>query len=216
MNDVNLALFQFDYDLTWMGFFLNAGQGIYSRFGGRAADDAEGRLTVAGLKNTMRRVLSLHQKTPEEAAPAPVRPKYPQDLFVTKGTGCMHCHHVWEGLRKQAKKDGTFSRALLDVYPLPENIGLEMNIDAGNRVARVQPASPSARAGLKPGDVLDRIALVKILAQGDMLWALHNAPAQGRLPIAWLHDGQPRSAVLDLPAGWKQRDTSWRRSLRKK
>jgi serine protease Do len=215
MNDVDLALFQFDYDLTWMGFFLDANNRIYSRYGGRDAQSDEGRLSIDGLKVTMRRVLDLHrqaQRTKTEP-PAPHKPKLPRDLFPVQENSCLHCHQVWEGLRNRQRKEGTFDPASLYVYPLPENIGLELDVHAGNRVVKVLPDSPASRAKLQPGDELRRIAGEDILAQGDVLWALHNAPAKGPLPIEWMRKEQSLTAVLELPSGWRKTDLSWRQSM---
>ena len=214
MNDVNLALFNYDYDVTFMAYFLSPQEGVYSRFGGRDADSADGRLSVAGLKHTMKLVLAAHQKTPEIAAPAPP-PKLPHQLFQVKGNGCMHCHHVWEGLRKQAKKDGTLTPQLLQPYPMPENVGLKMERDAGNIVAEVLPNSPAYKIGLRDGDRLTIVNQVPIFAQGDIFWALHKAPSQGTASISWQRGDQPMASELELTAGWRKTDTTWRHSMRK-
>jgi serine protease Do len=215
MNDVDLALFQFDYDLTWMSFFLDADQRIYSRYGGRDAQSDEGRLSTRGLKVAMRRVLDLHRQAQRTKTkpPEPRKPQLPRDLFPIKENSCLHCHQVWEGLRDRQRKGGTFNPASLYVYPLPENVGLELDVHAGNRVVKIRPDSPAGRAKLQPGDELRRIAGVDILAQGDVLWALHNAPAQGALPVEWTRQGKSMTAVLELPAGWRKTDLSWRQSI---
>ena len=54
MNGVNINLFQFDYDLTWMAFFMDAHDGIYARYGGREDHDAESHLTKPSLLRVMR------------------------------------------------------------------------------------------------------------------------------------------------------------------
>ena len=120
MNEVDIGLFQFDYDLTWMCFFLDGNDRIYSRYGGRDAGEAEGRITVASLKHTMREVLADY-RPPESSLPP--REPWPANQVFTRARGCMHCHNVWEGLREQARADGTLTPESLFVYPLPENIG---------------------------------------------------------------------------------------------
>jgi hypothetical protein len=35
MRGVDLTTFDFDYDLTWAAFFMNANEHIYGRYGGR-------------------------------------------------------------------------------------------------------------------------------------------------------------------------------------
>lgn len=213
MNDVDIGLFQFDYDLTWWSVFLNASDEVYSRYGGRDASDPEGRLSAAGLKYTMRQVLEHHRRQPP--APASARqPLLPRDAFQVKGKGCIHCHHVWEGLRRQAKLDGRFTPEMYHVYPLPENVGLTLDVDAGNRVAE-PPKGPARAAGLEKGDVLDGIGKVKIFSQGDVMYALHLAPAEGKLPLSYLRAGKSYTTELTLDRGWKATDLSWRASVRR-
>src|SRR5262249_5626441 len=54
--------FDFDYDLTWMGFFLDAGGHVYGRYGGRGAESAEGRVSLAGLRYAMDAPLAPHPR----------------------------------------------------------------------------------------------------------------------------------------------------------
>ena len=64
---VDLRRFEFDYDLTWFVFFLNADETIYGRYGGRDASDAEARISMKGLRYAMDRALEAHKSPP--AAP---------------------------------------------------------------------------------------------------------------------------------------------------
>jgi hypothetical protein len=211
MNDVDIGLFEFDYDLTWMCFFLDGNDQIASRYGGRDGTDAEGRVSVAGLKHTMRQVLADH-RPPETAAPP--RAPTPAHQVFTRARGCMHCHNVWEGLRDQERAAGTFTRESLDVYPLPENVGLTLDPVRGNEVTGALPDSGAQRAGLRAGDVLTKIDDTAIRAQGDVMRALHLAPAEGPITVHWRRGDQVRSATLEVAAGWKATDLSWRASVR--
>ena len=69
MRGVNLNVFDFDYDLTWAAFFMNANEKIYGRYGGRDAGEADAHLTLAGLKYAMRQGLTAYQREPN-AMPA--------------------------------------------------------------------------------------------------------------------------------------------------
>src|ERR1700730_8250349 len=59
MNGVNL--FRFDGDLTWMAFFMDAEDHIYTRYGGRGDSGPETLLSKTSLQKVMRQVLRLHQ-----------------------------------------------------------------------------------------------------------------------------------------------------------
>src|SRR5438093_12015904 len=60
IEGVDLRLFEFDYDLTWIVFFLNADEQIYGRYGGRDAASAESRISLAGLRNAMQAALDAY------------------------------------------------------------------------------------------------------------------------------------------------------------
>ena len=60
----DLSRFEFDYDLTWFGFFLNADETIYGRYGGRDAKSAERRISLTGLRYAMDKALETHKKPP--------------------------------------------------------------------------------------------------------------------------------------------------------
>lgn len=213
LHDVNLRVFDFDYDLTWWAFLIDANERVYSRFGGSGDGDPASRLSVAGLKYTLRLVLNEHKRHGNDPAPDPVAAVRPVDLFGMKGK-CMHCHQVNERFYKRDKARAT-QWDKLRFLPLPENLGLTLSIDAGNRVSQVAADSPADQAGIRPGDVLQRIENVAILSQGDAMWALKSAPMDGRLRVSLVREGSPREAVVALSPGWKAVDLSWRRSLAK-
>ncbi|MDW7995148.1 MAG: PDZ domain-containing protein [Gemmatales bacterium] len=118
-------------------------------------------------------------------------------------------------MRKEARRQGTFRTEMLWVYPLPENIGLVLDIHEGNHVRRVLPNTPAHRAGLQSGDVLITIGNTPIRSQADCMHALHIAPQQGELSIRYRRGSRVHEAVISLQYGWKKSDSSWRPSLRK-
>jgi len=73
MNHVDLARFDFDYDTTWQAFFLDADLNIYSRYGGRDEESADGRYSRESLLTTMREVLDVHQRRKAKGKPLPPR-----------------------------------------------------------------------------------------------------------------------------------------------
>src|SRR5207247_8140506 len=102
MNGVNLNLFDFDYDLTWMSFFMDAEGRIYSRYGGRDNQSADGRLSAAGLLRTMNEVLRVHatETSKKLPMPKPLAIRKPEDIptmakyLPYRGSDCIHCHLI--------------------------------------------------------------------------------------------------------------------------
>ncbi len=212
MKDVDIARIQFDYDLVFAVLFMNANEVVYSRYGSRTPWNYESRVSLEGLKNTMRQVLTSHDPHRRPAF-APADPLLARQL-PTSPRGCMHCHQVWEGLRNRARQNGDFDPRSLFVYPMPEKIGLALDVDVGNRVVRVKADSVCGQAGVKPGDKILTMGEHAIRSQADVSWALHNAPETGELLICFTRDGSTESATIELDQGWKETKLSWRASMR--
>jgi membrane-associated protease RseP (regulator of RpoE activity) len=218
ISGADLNLFDFDYDLTWVAFFLNADQQIYGRYGGRDAQSAEGHLSLAGLKYAMQASLAAHRRGPLKPPPAAGAQKpllaeeYPAAKRLRKGE-CIHCHQVYEFRRAARKEAGQWRREEIWVYPLPENIGLDLEVDQGNRLRAVAPDSPAGRAGLRAGDILSTVNGQPVASFADVQCALHRAPARGKISIAWQSGDKMRTATLDLAEGWRKTNVTWRPSL---
>jgi hypothetical protein len=179
MNGVNINLFQFDYDLTWMAFFLGGDGRVLGRYGGRAADAAEGRVSLAGLRYAMAAALEAHRtgagvpppprKAPRTAEQFPAAARLPR-------TACIRCHQVYDLRRESLQMSGKWSLDELWVYPPPENVGLTLEVDRGDVIAHVAPGSAAARLGLAKGDRLRTVGGRPVASYGDVQYALHKAP----------------------------------------
>jgi len=218
MRGVDLDLFDFDYDLTWMGFFLHSDGTVYGRYGGRDADSADGRVSLAGLRYALEAALERHRRMethrppPETKLPRTAE-QYPAARRLPE-RACIHCHQVYDLRRESLQAAGKWRLDELWVYPLPENVGLTLEVDRGDRVARVAVDSLAARAGIRAGDRLLTIDGRPIASFADVQYALHRAPARGTLTIAWQHGKETHKRELPLIEGWKKTDISWRWSLR--
>jgi hypothetical protein len=225
---LDLKLFQFDYDQSWCAMFLNADQTIYGRYGTRAdrGPQSDAYLTLPSFRKAMERALELHRGYPGNKAQLegklgkepdyPVAEKIPglQDRAkgaVTRQT-CIHCHMVREYQLRAKWEQKRLSPEDLWVYPLPNNMGLRMDINDGLLVKAVTPDSPAARAGLMPGDELVTLGGQRLLSLADIQWVLHTAPAETRLPVTLRRGGQAVEKTIALGGNWKESDLSWRAS----
>jgi hypothetical protein len=212
----DLNLFEFDYDVTWAGFFLNAEEKVYGRYGGRDAKSSDARLSLAGLRYSMQAALTAHRRDP--TARGPQRPSTPllaeEYPAAKKRRGeCIHCHQVYEYSRAARKATGEWQRDERWVYPLPENVGVTLEVDRGDHVRAVAADSPAARAGIQAGDVMRTVNDLPVASFADMQYALHRAPKQGRIPVTWQHGSEARTGELELAEGWRQTNLTWRPSL---
>jgi predicted metalloprotease with PDZ domain len=215
VDNEDLSLFEFDYDLTFMVFFLNAEGKVYARYGGRDGESADSRQSLAGLEYTMRSVLHMHERDQKAFAPrSPDAPKSIRDVTGFRRFGrCMHCHQVKEAFNNDLRRKGQWSRDLAWRYPLPENVGLKLEVDRGNVVKSARAKSPAAAAGLKAGDVVQHLGGVPIHSFADTQFALDKAPKAGSVAIVWQRGDKVLKEKLALPEGWRRTDISWRPSM---
>jgi hypothetical protein len=240
IRGVNLDLFDFDFDLTWAGFFLSPNEDVYGRYGGRDPSSPDNRMSLSGLRYAMTKALRLHQSTLHHLNSKIEIPKLEdhdtnRSLRISNlglGTSspttfdqfpgarrrpsnsCIHCHQVYDFRRESRQSEGKWRLDEIWVYPLPENIGLTLDVDQGDRIQRVAENSPASRAGLQARDRLESINGMSVASIADVQYGLHRAPAEGKIPISWLRAGESRSGRLTLPMGWRKTDISWRWSLR--
>jgi hypothetical protein len=215
IDGLDLNLFEFDYDLTYMLFFLNKDKEVYGRYGGRDSTSADNRQSLEGLRYTMQSVLEMHKQKDRVFAPKSISTSpFIKEFVDRKGHGCMHCHQVKEALDSEAHRLRNWSRDMVWRYPLPDNLGMILEVDQGNRVLEIKAKTTAAKAGLKKGDVLKKLHGVPIHSFADAQYALDLAPKDGSIAAVWQRDGREMQAELSLPDGWRKTDASWRPSVR--
>ncbi len=224
MKGVNLGTFQFDYDQTWAAFFMNADGTIYGRYGTRAGDKehATSHISLASFKRSIQRALELHRGYPANKAQLqgklgrPVQYRFAEQIPVAAANGehrhCIHCHNVTEDLRQTKYQQKKLAASDIWVYPLPENVGLTMEVDDCLRVKSVKPQSAAAKAGIRPDDELVAMDGQRLISQADIQWVLEGAPGEARISVTLLRDGQPLEKTIVLGGDWKQTDLAWRES----
>ncbi len=212
MQGADIELFKFDWDLTWSALFMNAHGHVYARYGARKDDKAEGLMSLRGLARVMEKVLEAH-KAGAETKPAKWTPRASESLRglpdnLRTGRNCMHCHQVWEGLRRE--KPVTNAEAT-ETYPLPENLGITLDVDLANVVKKVSGAA--AKAGVKEGDELVAVNGTPVCSVADASYALHVAKEKEAVALEVMRDGRKQSIKVSPPDDWKRRDISWRGSM---
>ncbi len=231
MEGVDLSLFQFDYDNTWLAFFLNADKTIYGRYGTRASAGADLGVDVSieGFCKALEGALEVHAGYPAQKSslagkrgPAPeakeIRafPLFKSRFAEAPPKGCAHCHHVWEALRsvpRAARKP--LPDELMFPYPKPDRLGLVLELDERATVKSVTADSAAAKAGFAKGDRILRIAGEPVLSLADVQWVLQHAPTPGDLAVDVDRSGAPAKLTLHLADDWRRgEDVTWRASTR--
>jgi S1-C subfamily serine protease len=126
----------------------------------------------------------------------------------------MHCHQVKEKLNAELQRARKWTRDLVWRFPLPENLGFSLEVDRGNVIQAISDKSPAAAAGLKRGDVVQRLGGVPIHSFADAQFALDRAPQTGSIEVVRQRGNNIQTHKLALPDRWRRTDLSWRPSMR--
>lgn len=225
---LDLKLFQYDYDMSWAALFLTPDGAILGRYGTRNASGpgSDGLLSVAGFRAAAERALQLFANYPANkqqlAGKVPTTADYARPELIpglqeraqgeTTRKTCIHCHMVREYTLRAKWEAGQLKPADLWVYPMPQRVGLTLDVEDGLRVKAVSPGSPAAQAGIEPEDELVLLAGQPLISTADVQWVLHTSPVEARLPVTFRRTGKLQSGELQLAGDWKQADISWRAS----
>jgi hypothetical protein len=118
-NTMDLSHFQFDFDLSFAVFFLDADLTIYGRFGTRSDRPEEQDLSLEGLRKAMAEALRMHRNGAAVKAalagkqvkpsPYPTPRDYPTlsgryqaelDYSGRVAQSCIHCHQIRDAERR--------------------------------------------------------------------------------------------------------------------
>ena len=233
MNGVDLSQFQFDYDMSFGVFFMNADGTIYGRYGTRKErpDAADKDISMEGLRAAMEASLSLHRGYPGNAdslkgkrGPEPSYARaelYPQmrqytptinyDNQVAKS--CIHCHQIHDAERQILRDSNRgIPDEILYLYPMPQVVGIELDSKKRATVVRVESGSPADKAKLRTGDEILSAGGQPLVSVADFQWILHNTPGGGgEVLLKVRRSGQDGDLTLELPPGWRKKtDFGWR------
>jgi hypothetical protein len=228
---IDLSLFQFDGELTWAVFFLNADRTVYGRYGSRSARDAMRDISIEGFQKALEGALELHRAYPAnqkelagKTGPAP-RWKTPEAIpglpgKVVKADGsranCIHCHAVPTGELFALRKEGKpITDRQLWPYPMPDTLGLKLDVKERATVQAVGKGTAAAKAGFRAGDRIVRLEGQPILSVADVQWVLHQAAEPGQVKAVVQRGDAAVELVLPLEKGWRRasdflwRETTW-------
>jgi hypothetical protein len=222
MTGVDLSKFSFDFDLTFAVLLMNGDGTIYHRYGTREAVDPEARLSMVSLVRAMKETLEDHRAYVARPSPPAARPKETiERLWKESGRAeapeCFHCHMVGEARRTIAKSKNAWDRGEIYKYPEPERVGLSLDRDDQTRVTAAAAGSAAARAGLRKGDRLVRVAGARVRTIADVQWQLETVPAAGgKFAVEFERDGKTQTAQVTVARDWRVADplvVSWRSTM---
>jgi serine protease Do len=230
-NDLDLSLFQFDYDLSFSTLFFNGDGTVYGRYGSWQHQKNSQDTDTASFKAALEAALQVHAGYPankpslagKQGVPLAVTDplKLPQlsgkyqrslDWEGKVVQSCVHCHQISDANRTVARQEpaGIPERW---VYPMPapETVGLVLAQDRIAKVESVLPNSSAARAGFQAGDEILALSGQPLLSIADAAWVLHQAPDIASIPATIRRAGTAKNLTLSLASGWRAQSDISRR-----
>lgn len=222
-NAIDLARFQFDYDLSFSTLFFNANGTVYGRYGSWVHQaDPEAR-EVIGYRRALEGALALHREYPDnrdalagkQGKATPFRTpvdipalasRYGRELNWGGNVvqSCVHCHQVGEAFRAYYWDKGEpVPEERIYPMPAPETIGLSLAPDKPATVVAVAAGSVAEAAGVRAGDAIAFLGGQPLISIADVAWALHGAPASGVLRAVIQREDMVIPVTFELVPGWR-------------
>ncbi|MEX0939397.1 MAG: Trx7/PDZ domain-containing (seleno)protein [Pirellulales bacterium] len=230
-NAMDLTQFQFDFDQSFAAFLMHHDGTLLGRFGTRSGRDNEQEdISLDGLRKALEAGLAFYAQydkvKPSLAGKQVKQTRYerPQDYPSLAGRyqdtldyegqvvqSCLHCHQIGEAQRLVFRNQRQAIPAdVLYPYPHPKVLGLTMDPAEMATVSEVAEGSVANKAGIQTGDRIASLEGQPVLSIADVQWVLHHAPSSGELQASIERGGERRDISLQLAAGWRKGDISWR------
>jgi serine protease Do len=219
MDDVDIGLFDRDWNNTLYYFMLNADEQIYMRYGGRDSESPETYLHLNSLEIALRQGLELHRRYLKGELKKTERPKplLPRQipLLVERTYArnqCVECHLIGDFQNLQREQDGVLDR-LAQLYRSPgvKALGIDLDVPQGLVVKEVRGAVQAA--GMKPGDRIAALNGTPVWTFGDFQCAYDKVDRKAqKIEIAVDRAGAPVNLTVALPPRWWWTDTRFRQS----
>ena len=219
MDDVDIGLFDRDWNNAVYYFFLNADEKIYMRYGGRDSKSPDTYLNLDSFEIAARKALELHRRyesgdqTLPERPPAFLPRQIPLLVQRTFDRGrCVECHLIGDFQNIQRQKTGVLDK-VTDLYRSPDirSLGIELEVPKGLVVAYVDGAA--AAAGINAGDRISALNGSAVWTFGDLQYSYDKVKRDAKeVRIAVDRKGRARELTVKLPPRWWWTDLRFRMS----
>lgn len=219
MDDVDVGLFDRDWNNAIYFFVLNSDEQIYMRYGGRESQNPDTYNSLDSLRLALEQGLALHKKylageLPKQERPKPLLPReMPLLVQRTFSRGaCVECHLIGDFQNMQRERDGVLDK-LVHLYRSPDikTIGIGLDVPKGLVVNEVKGAV--AAAGMQAGDRIVAWNGAPVYTFGDVQYRYDQVDRRARtLPIAVEREGRTVDLTVQLPPQWWWTDLHFRQS----
>jgi hypothetical protein len=219
MDNVDVGLFDRDWNTTLYYFILNADEQIYMRYGGREAESPDTYLDLSSLEIALKQGLELHRRYRQGELPRTERPKplLPREMpLLVKRTfaqnQCVECHLIGDFQNIQREEDGILDK-LTNLYRSPDikTIGIDLDVPQGLLVKEARGAVQAA--GMKPGDRIAALNGTPVWTFGDLQYRYDKVDRKAeRIDLTVDRGGVSVKLAVALPQRWWWTDLRFRQS----
>jgi hypothetical protein len=219
MDEVNIALFERDWNNTIYFFALNADEQIYLRYGGRDSKSPDIYLSLDSLALALQKGLDLHRQfqAGQLQRAVPPKPKFPRDIpLLIERTyaryACVECHLIGDFQNLQLEREGKLDRPS-HLYRSPDiqTLGIHLDVPKGLQVKTAD--GMAGEAGMVPGDTIKSIRGTDVWTFGDLQYRLDQVPRDSRqLAFTVRREGKEISLNMTLQPLWWVTDVTFRQS----
>jgi hypothetical protein len=219
MDDVDIGLFDRDWNNTLYFFILNADEQIYMRYGGRDARSPDSYLNLGSLELALQKGLELHRLYQQGELKKTDRPKpmFPREipLLVERTSArhaCVECHLIGDFLNLQREQQGKLDK-LADLYRSPDITTLGIRLDVPEGLVLKEARGAVEAAGMKPGDRIALLGGTPVWTFGDLQYRLDRVPRHAKqVRIGVEREGKAYDLTVTLPERWWWTDLTFRQS----
>jgi hypothetical protein len=219
MDDVDVGLFDRDWNNTLYFFMLNADEQIYMRYGGRDAASPDTYLDLDSLELALKQGVELHRQYLAGGAKPFARPKplFPREIpLLVKRTfaqrQCVECHLIGNFQNLEREQAGTLDK-LTHLYRSPDikTIGITLDVPKGLIVKEAGGAVQAA--GMKPGDRITAFNGTAVWTFGDLQYVYDKVDRKAtQIQITVDRNGESVVLPITLPLRWWWTDLRFRQS----
>jgi hypothetical protein len=209
LDDVDLALFDYDRYNTLYFFVMNADEQIYLRYGGRDSQSPDTYLNLSSLELALKKGLELHEQYKSGKLARTERPKpmfareFPLLVERTFARGqCVECHLVADFQNQHREKDGTLDK-LTHMFRSPDlkTLGVFLDVPKGLVVKEAKDAA--AQAGMRAGDEITHWNGARVYTFGDLQYHYDKLPRTAKTVSAVVdREGKSIALTIQLPVRW--------------
>jgi hypothetical protein len=217
MDEVDIGLFDRDWNNTLYYFIMNADEQIYTRYGGRDARAADSYLDLNSLELALQTGLELHRQYQRGELKKTERPKplFPGEIpLLVERTlarnNCVECHLIGDFQNIHREQDGKLDK-LNHLYRSPDirRLGIELDVPKGLVVKEVRDTAEAA--GMKAGDRITALNGIPVWTFGDLQYYYDKVPrnAEG-IRMTLDRGGKSLDILVTLPERWWWTDLTFR------